>query len=397
MAINGLAGVNNPIFQASQLQAQQSGQEKNMAIQGIINQTTQREAEKLGARLKTYATFMQSKDPFIFQKGVEGMYGAMDEQPPEDIMSRQEEMRTAWGELSRLEGKIPTNDFKEMVTSTMSRFGGVPEGMGERAQVASETEALGQAAGLTPEDPLIRAGEAGVDVIKERLKPGKEPGSLDAILAQKVMNKEMTIEEAFEHKRKATPSTTVNVDTGKKFWGELGKLGAEGLEKERDTALNAAQSISTIQEGRNFLNQGAYSGSAANIKLGLDKWLNEAGINIGGRTAANTESYAALMGKEVGQVIKLFGSGTGLSDADREYAEKIAAGKVTLTEDAKRKLLGIHEKLYRAKIRGYNKKAKQVMKSPEYALPFSIEIEEPNEARNLDSMSDDDLLKALER
>ena len=44
---------------------------------------------------------------------------------------------------------------------------------------------------------------------------------------------------------------------------------------------------------------------------------------------------------EVGRIIKLFGAGTGLSDADREYAEKIVAGNITMTEEAMRRLLAM--------------------------------------------------------
>jgi hypothetical protein len=39
---------------------------------------------------------------------------------------------------------------------------------------------------------------------------------------------------------------------------------------------------------------------------------------------ANSQSFDAQGGILVGQIIKLFGSGTGLSDADREFAIKIA-------------------------------------------------------------------------
>ena len=36
------------------------------------------------------------------------------------------------------------------------------------------------------------------------------------------------------------------------------------------------------------------------------------------------------MAGNVGRLIKQFGAGTGLSDADRQYAEKMAGGKITL-------------------------------------------------------------------
>lgn len=372
----GLLGQNNPILQAAQQQNQQSAQLRNVAAEGIVNRISQDYQKKIGAQLKTYANYMESKDPFIFQKGAEGMYSLMGEEMPPDIMERQQEVNLAYSELNRREGKIPPKEFMTLANDVLARFGSLPTGVGERAQQAVETEALGQAAGLPPEDPLLRAGAAGTDVIKSKLT---DDPSLDKILARKVESGELTFEKAFELKKKGAPSTTVNVNAGgTAFEKKLGELGAENLMDEKKDAESARQSINTIQEGRKFLNAGAYSGSAANIKQGIDKWLQEGGIQIAGKTAANTEAYAALMGKEVGSVIKLFGSGTGLSDADREYAEKIAAGRITLTEDSKRKLLDIHEKLYRAKIRGYNKKAGKVMKSPLAAsFPYGLEVEEP--------------------
>jgi len=84
------------------------------------------------------------------------------------------------------------------------------------------------------------------------------------------------------------------------------------------------------------------------------------------------------MGKQVGTIIKQFGSGTGLSDADREYAEKIVGGKITLTEEAIRKIISINKRAYQNVIRNYNKRAKQVMEKPEAKeLPYNLLVEEP--------------------
>jgi hypothetical protein len=50
------------------------------------------------------------------------------------------------------------------------------------------------------------------------------------------------------------------------------------------------------------------------------------------------------MGANVGRIIKQFGAGTGLSDADRDYAAQMAGGKINLTEAALRKILDINDK-----------------------------------------------------
>ena len=102
------------------------------------------------------------------------------------------------------------------------------------------------------------------------------------------------------------------------------------------------------------------------------------GIKFDNDPVANTQAYAATMGNQVGQIIKQFGSGTGLSDADREYAEKIVGGKVTLNEQALRKLLDINERAYKNVIEEYNSRANQVMGKPgASSLPYDLRVDIP--------------------
>lgn len=126
----------------------------------------------------------------------------------------------------------------------------------------------------------------------------------------------------------------------------------------RGAAEESRNSLFILNEGLGLVDSGIYTGTAANIKKGFDKWLQEAGINVAGKKAARTETYAGLMGLQVGKVIKQFGSGTGLSDADREYAERIAGGQITMTEGAILRLLDINKRLALFTITEYNRQAK---------------------------------------
>lgn len=160
-----------------------------------------------------------------------------------------------------------------------------------------------------------------------------------------------------------------------KFMGELGTSEAKRLSGLRQTADDAVKSKQIIAEGLTLVDKGIYSGSAANIKLSFDKWLQQAGINIGGEKAANTEAFAGMMGLQVGKVIKAFGTGTGLSDADREYAQKIAGGEIKLTEQSIRKLLDINDRLATFAISEYNsqsERAKQSLQEKDYFKPVVI-------------------------
>ena len=56
----------------------------------------------------------------------------------------------------------------------------------------------------------------------------------------------------------------------------------------------------------------------------------------------------------VAQVVSSFGSGTGISDADREYAKSIVGGTITLDKAALKKLIDLYEKGTGAQIKNYN-------------------------------------------
>jgi hypothetical protein len=102
-------------------------------------------------------------------------------------------------------------------------------------------------------------------------------------------------------------------------------------ESDRQIRKNI-KSNAVIDIGLQQLQKGIISGTFAKAELAFKKALSKAGL-VNPETEekiTTTEAYAGLMGIRVGQVISLFGAGTGLSDADREFAEKIAAGDITL-------------------------------------------------------------------
>jgi hypothetical protein len=156
----------------------------------------------------------------------------------------------------------------------------------------------------------------------------------------------VTLQNIMRLKASGAASTTVNMPPQEKSF-ETG-LGA-GQSKQAIDSKIAAQGAATIletnQTGRSILNSGAITGTGANFLVGFNNALKQAGIDAGyADAAANSQAYAAAMGANVGQLIKQFGAGTGLSDADREFAMQMAGGKITLTEQALRKILDINDK-----------------------------------------------------
>ena len=120
--------------------------------------------------------------------------------------------------------------------------------------------------------------------------------------------------------------------------------------------------------------------------------LERLGIHLADDARANTRAYAALMAGEVGRMIQLFGAGTGLSDADREFARQMAGGEITMTEQALRRILDINERAARNLIEAYNRQAQQIERAPGYAdnpiVPFPLTIDMPSGALSQPTAAD---------
>ena len=96
------------------------------------------------------------------------------------------------------------------------------------------------------------------------------------------------------------------------------------------------------------------TGKLAKPELFLKSLARDLGVGEFPDVAA-TESYLATAGRQVGQVIRLFGSGTGLSDADREYAEKIAAGSIAMDKDALKRLVSMARTGIKGQVENFNR------------------------------------------
>jgi hypothetical protein len=141
----------------------------------------------------------------------------------------------------------------------------------------------------------------------------------------------------------------------------VGEKQADLLVEGQAIAADAAAILETNQIGKDLLNSGAITGTGANFFVALNNALSQAGVDFGyADAAANSQAYAAAMGANVGRLIKQFGAGTGLSDADRDFAEKMAGGTITLTETALRRIIAINDKVANNVIDRHNRKAEKV-------------------------------------
>jgi hypothetical protein len=97
------------------------------------------------------------------------------------------------------------------------------------------------------------------------------------------------------------------------------------------------------------------------IKSEMSEFL---GIDATDPALQNTEAYIALAAPRVAEIIKNFGAGTGLSDADREFANKAAAGDIAMTAASLQRILKILKKAGENKISLYNKTVKEMKIKP---------------------------------
>lgn len=177
----------------------------------------------------------------------------------------------------------------------------------------------------------------------------------------------------------ATATATTGDDTNplvKKFLEQVGKDSAGQYE----AAQNAVKSLESQKVAIELLNEGMISGFGANIKVSLGKALQAAGFNYAKDEVANAEAFGAVQAKQVAEIIKAFGAGTGLSDADREFARQAAAGDITMTEQAIRRIIDINNRASMAVIKAWNKKAEGFNKLPGSPFGFSVEVPEMPQA-----------------
>jgi hypothetical protein len=176
---------------------------------------------------------------------------------------------------------------------------------------------------------------------------------------------------------KPAASTVVNVNNAqeKEFEKQVGKDQAEILKTSKAGAEDAAQILATNMVGKTLLDKGMLTGVGANFFTTLNQGLSQAGIDFGYADAAqNSQAYGALMAANTAKIIKQFGAGTGLSDADREYALKAAAGDIKMDEKAIRKILTINNRAAQNAITKHNKMVKTVEDKTKTILPYSVEV-----------------------
>ena len=138
------------------------------------------------------------------------------------------------------------------------------------------------------------------------------------------------------------------------------KLAEEGIKyfKElHDSTVTVVQTLNNIEEVLPLTDE-MIAGATAQPELFVRRIRSEfsefLGIDASDPALQNTEAYIALAAPRVADIIQAFGAGTGLSDADREFAAKAAAGDISMTPQSLQRILKILKKASENKLAMYN-------------------------------------------
>lgn len=155
------------------------------------------------------------------------------------------------------------------------------------------------------------------------------------------------------------------------FAKESGQEGSKNLFAQRQLAQDAATSLLGIGETRKLLDAGMKTGKFANFETGLGAVLHELGISYKEGEVENAQAFVAAQAKQVASLVKSFGAGTGLSDADREFSIQAAGGDITMNEKSIRKILDINERAALNVIKNYKDLYGRVKKD---YLPYGMDL-----------------------
>ena len=134
---------------------------------------------------------------------------------------------------------------------------------------------------------------------------------------------------------------------------ELAKVGAKNFSEAHENARLAADALGSVNRTLPTIDN-MFTGAGAELKLNISRFTRAFGVDVVDPSSnADTEAYVAESGRRVAQYITNLGAGTGLSDADREYAKKVVAGDITVDRIALGRLLNVIKDSAQRTIKNY--------------------------------------------
>jgi hypothetical protein len=153
----------------------------------------------------------------------------------------------------------------------------------------------------------------------------------------------------------------------------------EQLKTSQTQAIAGANQLRATQEAKTQLDApgGVITGFRAGNRLDLQKVASLFGVDP--TKIENTETFRAAMKPAVLEIVKGLGSGQGISNADRVFAEKAAGGDIELNEGSIRRILDIAERSAKYKVDQHNQFVDKISSASGEAQPFaqSLKVDLP--------------------
>lgn len=280
-------------------------------------------------------------------------------------MARQQAIQRGFGTEQTIPEAYDPAVVENVLKGSMSVMDFVKNELDRRKTAA--TEATAKAAGVRAEAATRTAAAAEARAGQEQV-----PASIREFRAVQAMPEaERTAFLASQAAKR--PTTTINMQQESALRKELGETQGKIVSDGYKAAEDAVSTMDTINIGRDLLNKGVITGFGANFLVNAGQALKQVGIDFNSDAAANAQTYAATLAGNVGRLIKLFGAGTGLSNADREYAQKMAGGEISLDERALRRILDINERSARNVITKHNANVDRFKAGDEFKIEMPPE------------------------
>lgn len=164
----------------------------------------------------------------------------------------------------------------------------------------------------------------------------------------------------YQERLRKAGGTNVSVNTEKNLYGTLAEQQAKLYSGLYDQAQKAPELLQRAQRVQQLLGpeSQAMTGAGANFLLDGAKVAAQLGFNTGD-AAADTEMLARELGASTLDAIKAsgLGAGSGFSNADRDFLEKVAGGKITMEAGTLRRLAKLNERAALGSIERWNSQA----------------------------------------
>lgn len=203
-------------------------------------------------------------------------------------------------------------------------------------------------------------GQPGVTQ-KVWLRPGESQGTnVGGQKMPEILNPEVRQAKAMVAAA-GKPVTNVNVSTEKKYGEIFGSKIADSDVSMLETARKAPALAERANNVRAVLDSGkVITGLGADYRLALGKALNLAGNDS--EIIANTELLSTDLARNTLDAIKAsgLGSGNGFSNADRDFLEKAAGGKITLEASTIKRLADLSYNVASRSAEMWNNRVKNI-------------------------------------